>query len=75
MTKQKNWQRMLMTPFALVALTMLLLSGQGCATSSKVVGKAYVDENGYYCLHPDTLKTVNVVIKNKPKSRVVVFPL
>lgn len=54
-----------------VAMMMLSLFGQGCGTS-KVVGKTYVDDNGYYCLHPETLKTVNVVIKNAPKKKVVI---
>ena len=53
---------------------MLLLSGQGCGTS-KVLGKTYVDDNGYYCLQPDTLKSINVAIKNAPKKKVIVSPL
>lgn len=55
-------------------MTMLLLFGAGCGTS-KVVGKTYIDENSYYCMHPDTLKTINVAIKNAPKKKVVIFPI
>lgn len=57
-----------------VVMTMLLLSGAGCGTS-RVIGKTYTDENGYYCLSQETLRTINVVIKNSPKKKVVVEPL
>lgn len=51
----------------------LLLLGTGCA-SSKVVGDAYTDENGYYCLSPETLKTINIAIKNSPDKKIIVVP-
>lgn len=57
-----------------VAMMMCLLSGAGCGTS-RVIGKTYTDENGYYCLSQETLRTINVVIKNAPKKKVVVNPI
>lgn len=57
-----------------VVMMMCLLSGAGCGTS-RVIGKTYTDENGYYCLHPETLKSINVAIKNAPKKKVVVESL
>ena len=71
MKKSKSLLLKQTKPLMSVAMMMLSLFGQGCGTS-KVVGKTYIDDNGYYCLHPETLKTINVVIKNSPKKTVVI---
>jgi len=70
---QANYLKKQIKPFVTVVLMMLLVSGQGCGTS-KVIGKTYIDDNGYYCLSPELLKTINVAIKNAPKKKVRVTP-
>jgi hypothetical protein len=66
-----NNSKKLTRPLVSVVMMTFLLSGAGCGTS-RVIGKTYTDENGYYCLHPETLKSINVAIKNAPKKKVVV---
>lgn len=55
-----------------VALTTLLLSGTGCASSVKVIGDPYVDNNGNVCFAPETLKSLNIAIQNHPKKKILV---